>query len=59
MTAVADRVDPLLLEFARSRPEEMAVALAGAELRELSELLSTLPAGLASTVATRLTVSTT
>ncbi len=46
--------DPLLLAFARGRPEELAGILASADLRELSELIASLPAKVAAQVGTRL-----
>lgn len=46
--------DPLLLRFAESRPDELAAVLASANLRDLSELVAKLPAGIAAVVAARL-----
>ena len=49
-----DTPDPLLLEFARTRPDELAGVLASANLRDLSELFTELPPEVAVVVATRL-----
>lgn len=49
-----EQPDPLVLEFASTRPDELAGVLANAELRDLSELIGDLPADVAATVATRL-----
>ncbi len=46
--------DPLLLAFAKTRPEEFAAEMAGANLGELSQLIGSLPATIAAPVATRL-----
>lgn len=46
--------DPLVLQFARSRPQEMAAVLATAEISELCELLQALPAAVAASVAAHL-----
>ena len=46
--------DPLLLDFASSRPDEFAASLAMANLRELAELILALPTRTATVVATRL-----
>ncbi len=51
---MSSRPDPLLLQFARTRPDEMAGAMANADLREISDLIADLPADLAASVATRL-----
>jgi Mg/Co/Ni transporter MgtE len=49
-----DQADPLLLEFARSRPDEFASVMANADLRQLAEVIESLPAASAAKVATRL-----
>lgn len=46
--------DPLILAFARSRPDELAAVLVNAALPELSALVESLPPQVAARVATRL-----
>ena len=48
------QADPLLLEFAKSRPDEFALELSGAGLGDLSQLIASLPAAVAAPVSTRL-----
>ena len=47
-------LDPLLLKFASDRPDELAALLANSELRELSEVLESLPVSTAATLTARL-----
>lgn len=51
---MTEQLDPLLLKFASDRPDEMAALLANSELRELSEVLESLPVSTAATLAARL-----
>lgn len=51
---MTEPLDPLLLQFASDRPDEMAALLANCELRELSGMLETLPVSFAATLAARL-----
>lgn len=46
--------DPLLLQFAAGRPDEMATLLANSDLVELSELIESLPLSAATMLAARL-----
>ena len=46
--------DPLIAQFARSRPDELAGVLAGADLPALAELIVSLPPAVAAPVVTRL-----
>ena len=46
--------DPLLQQFARDRPDEMAALLAGSDLGELSDLIESLPVDRAACLAARL-----
>ncbi len=46
--------DPLILHFARERPDELAGILSGANLNELVQLLSELPPETAATLSARL-----
>ncbi len=47
-------LDPLLMEFAASRPREMAVQLAGSELAELAPFFTELPTPIAAALAANL-----
>jgi len=49
-----DRPDPLLLAFAKTRPEELAGVLATADTRELAEFIGGLPENVAALLVTRL-----
>ncbi|MDF1643286.1 MAG: hypothetical protein P1U80_03780 [Pseudomonadales bacterium] len=51
---MTEPLDPLVLQFASDRPDEMAALLANSELRELSDLLESLPVSIAATFAARL-----
>jgi Mg/Co/Ni transporter MgtE len=51
---MSERPDPLLLQFARTRPDDLAGVLANTDLRGLAEMIADLPADLAASVATRL-----
>ncbi len=51
---MTEQLDPLLLQFASDRPDEMAALLANSELRELSEMLESLPVAFAASLAARL-----
>ena len=46
--------DPLVMQFASSRPQEMAAVLSDADLSELCELLQALPPGVGASVAAHL-----
>tara|TARA_R110001599_G_scaffold353881_1_gene602034 strand:+ start:16029 stop:16844 length:816 start_codon:yes stop_codon:yes gene_type:complete len=51
---MTEPVDPLLLQFASDRPDEMASLLANTELQELSAMLQSLPVASAASLAARL-----
>lgn len=54
MMAMAALDDPLLLEFASDRPDEMAAMLGNCDLSELSQLIAGLPLNSAASLAARL-----
>ena len=51
---MTEQLDPLLLQFASDKPDEMAALLANSELRELTEMLESLPVASAASLAARL-----
>jgi Mg/Co/Ni transporter MgtE len=54
MTMQAEPHDALILQFASSRPEELAGLLANSKLREIAELVTSLPVETAAKVVARL-----
>lgn len=51
---MTEPLDPLILQFAADRPDEMAALLANTELQELSSMLQSLPVASAASLAARL-----
>lgn len=54
MTAQAELDDPLLLQFAAGKPDEMAALLGNTNLSQLSELIESLPVASAASISSRL-----